>query len=160
MLKFQPLLICSIWVLSLSGCGGSPEVPGRPQTTPVTITVTQGGEAVVGATVTFVPQATENAHAGSAITDDEGKAQPRTFEQGDGLVPGDYVVTVIKTDAPAQTGTASEEDADYQPPQPGQTNAKPKNLLPPLYADRSSSPLKATIPQTDEEQELTFTLDQ
>ncbi|WP_166820401.1 carboxypeptidase-like regulatory domain-containing protein [Thalassoroseus pseudoceratinae] len=159
MLKLQLMLMSTVCLAISSGCGGSPEVPGRPKTTPVSITVTQGGEPVEGATVAFIPTDPANGHAGSAITDDQGQAEPRTFEQGDGLVPGAYVVTVVKKDAPSQTGTASEDESDYQPPVPGQPAATPKNLLPPQYAEPAKSPLKATILETDEEQELTFTIE-
>ncbi len=143
----------------LLGCGGSEANPNRPETVPVTVTVTQGGTAVAGATVNFIPASNAGGHAGSAITDDNGQAEVRTFETGDGLVPGEYSVTVVKVAAPPQTGSGSEDEGSYQPPAAGEPAPVAKSSLPEKYSQPTSSPLKASIPSTGEAQELTFELE-
>ena len=158
MRNFYALVAVGVLGLFL-GCGGSEANPDRPETVPVTITVMQGGNAVAGATVNFIPAGNASGHAGSAITDDNGQAEVRTFETGDGLVPGEYNVTVVKMATPPQTGSGSEDEGSYQPPAAGEPAPVAKSSLPEKYSQPASSPLKATIPSTGEAQELTFELD-
>ncbi|MGH7202173.1 MAG: carboxypeptidase-like regulatory domain-containing protein, partial [Planctomycetaceae bacterium] len=57
-------------------------------------------QPVEGATVVFIP--TGHKHGATAQTDAEGKFQLRTYEPGDGAVPGNYKVTIRKVEMPAQ----------------------------------------------------------
>jgi hypothetical protein len=81
--------------------------------------VTLDGRPVANATVVFLP----NAEAGSPAigkTDAAGKCQLTTFHQGDGALPGDYAVLVIK-------------------------RAKGKAVVPDSYGDPARTALKVTV---------------
>jgi hypothetical protein len=79
-------------VLAISGCGGSERVD-------VTGRVTRkDGSPVVGAVITFrSPTTGERA---SGITDSDGHYELGTFTPGEGILPGDYEVTVMEDRGP------------------------------------------------------------
>ena len=62
---------------------------------PTAVTVTFRGEPVEGATVMFIPRASDGPPA-SGQTDTAGRAVLSTSEQGDGVMPGTYGVTISK----------------------------------------------------------------
>jgi len=127
-----------------------------PATYAVTGTVTQGGQAVEGATVTFVP--TSGGKSASGITDASGKYTLTTSKAGDGAVPGQYGVKIVKYEA-AETqasagggggpegaeGTGPEMPADYGGAAESPEEEAPANLLPPQYESPDTSGLKATV---------------
>jgi hypothetical protein len=130
----------------------------RPATHPVTGTVTHNGSAVEGATVTFV--ATGGGHSATGITDGSGKYSLTTFASGDGAVPGQYGVKIVKYEGGAEdaAGGAGEEPMEEGgiPDAPeagaaeeegtgGAEDSGPKNLLPEKYADPGTSGLDATV---------------
>lgn len=95
------LAYCSICLgLLLSvGCG----VRGGPATVPVEGIVTYNENPVEGATVTFHAVTQErDSRSSSAVTDQEGRFSIRTYVMGtgyiDGIMPGEYRVTVVKLD--------------------------------------------------------------
>lgn len=81
-------------VVTLAGCGGAK--PDYPDTAAVTVTVTQAGQPLEGATVSFINPGSE--YTGSGMSDASGNVVVTSFEQGDGLVPGEYKVTVRKSE--------------------------------------------------------------
>jgi hypothetical protein len=93
------------------GCGGT--TANHPPTFEVTGVVLYKGLPVPDAQVTFAPSGEGQAAFGR--TDAEGRYELTTFQPGDGVTAGRYVVTVVKfeqTDQPAApTGDA------YVPPE-------------------------------------------
>jgi hypothetical protein len=137
----------------------------RPATYAVTGTVTQGGTPVEGAMVNFSP--TGDGQAASGTTDASGKYSLTTFAAGDGAVPGEYAVTVLKYEGGGQatdsggTDTLDEYDAEYSPEEEdkGGGDEEPENLLPSKYADPSTSELKATVTQNPADNVFDFALE-
>lgn len=123
----------------LPGCG--PGVPSdRPATYPVSGTVTMDGQPVANATLSF--QLSDASRGAAGVTDDQGRYDLTTFEPGDGAVPGEYLVAIMKYDAASQGAAVSEDDPNYDP---NVTESVAKNLLPERYASVGTSGLKVTI---------------
>lgn len=127
-----PLLVATV------GCGG-----GLPSH--VSGTVTLDGRPLTTGLVTFLPAAT-GAVAYGPITADGRYAIKTGSKQG--LEPGDYVVTVAANAPPPAA----------PPPSGGPTYAEPilPLITPRRYADRQSTPLRATV--TTGNQTLDFQL--
>jgi hypothetical protein len=126
-------------VVLLLGCG-----PARPRTVVVSGTVTYKKEPVKGATILLAPKT--HGSPALATTDLDGKYRLRTFANGDGAVPGDYVVSMSAyVRVPAATGS-------------GQPAAPPKTkwLIPKKYGSSRTSGLTVTVVPT--QQELNFDL--
>ncbi len=155
MIKLKYVLLSSLLMATLIGCGGS----GFPKTFKVSGTVKLGGKPVDGALVTFQPSGEGKSAVGS--TNDKGEFKLSTFGPGDGALPGSYKVTITKTSAPTVTakpttppGTLASGDlgADYAPPS-GSDGSKgvvaPKNMLPAKYASDATSGLIATVVESN-----------
>lgn len=137
--RFAPLMFC-VSLLMFAGCSGSDS--GESLGASVSGTVTYNGNPVEGAMVTFRP-ASEGAQGAFARTDAEGKYELSSSAAAtSGVVPGEYNVTVTKTEV-GESNVASEEDPDYNPYATGQT--KPKSVLPKKYADAKTSDLQFTV---------------
>jgi len=136
------LVPTSGWVLvllllaSVAGCG-----PSRPATTRVSGLVTFKGAPVAEADVNFIPA---DGRPASGRTDAEGRFSLSTFVPGDGVLPGEHVVTVSK-----QVASKSNPDDIYQ---------NYVDLLPPQYGSLRTSPLRATV-EAGGSHDLTFDLD-
>lgn len=121
--SFLALALCL--GLSLAGCGGSSLIP-------VSGTVLVDGKPLTGAAgaVMFVPVKGGTSAAGSLQKDGTFKMATGAAP---GLAPGEYQVGVT-----AMTPTV---------PKPGSSEPEeiPKQLIPPRYADPTSSGLKFTI---------------
>ena len=111
---------------------------------PVSGTILQKGQPLAGATVTFVPKGGGRLSMG--VTDAEGKFTLKAFEEGDGAVIADHVVTVskfakshiipVKNDETGITfRSKAEEIAYYNPP----------SLLPERYGNEVQTPFRATV---------------
>lgn len=166
---FQPkwrLLVALVAVAFLIGCTAGTD---RPKTVKVTGTVTYNGTAVDGATVTFGPASAEG-HAASGKTNASGQFTLSTFEQGDGAVPGTYIVTIFKTEGgETAAGTATDEDAAYREMEAqgvdvlsgtgGGAASEVKDLLPTKYKDPGSTPFKGQEVKETGENNFTFNLE-
>lgn len=142
----------SCWILALLmavcvgvlGCGGGGE--GLSGTVRVKGVVKQGGAPLAGATVTFAPTA-EGTRAASGITDASGQFTLTTLQAGDGAFPGEYKVTVTKTELVGKQYTPEEANEYYnqyqtQPPAP-----EIKSLLDDKYGNAETSGLSASVTQ-------------
>lgn len=125
------LIVCC---LVLAGCEAVPE--HQKGTVPVKGSVTLNGSPVPGATVTFL--APKDGRSASAVTDAQGRYALTTFRRGDGALPGDYNVIVMKFEVVTGEPTGKK----YVPVQ---ENPEPKNQLPGRYARPGKSGLKATV---------------
>ena len=141
--------------LLMMGCA-QPQGPERPTTYAVSGTVTHNGNPVEGATVNF--QSATGANGAVGTTDATGKYTLTTFAAGDGAVPGEYKIKIVKFEGAAKTDVVDESSEDYVAPIEGQEDAPPKNLLPEAYADATTSGLTATVTQ-DAAQVFDFALE-
>ena len=112
----------------LVGCGGS----DRPATVQVKGVVLYNGQPLEGADVVFTPGTGRPA---TGRTNAQGEFTLTTFEPGDGALTGEHVVTIGKSESPAQAG-----EIDRHAPTPVS-----KALLPAKYSDARVTELKATV---------------
>lgn len=149
-MKRQSILFLLLLAIVGIGCSGSE--PERPNTVAATGKVTYNGEAVEGATVTFVPQ--DGGHAAVGVTDATGAFSLMTFVANDGAVPGSYQVKIAKFDA-SQQAPAADTDGLSEDQMPSNDIASqasaPKNLLPVKYANTSTSGITETVGESAEE---------
>ena len=136
--------------LLLCGCGG----PNDPVT--VKGVVTLDGVPVGGATVSFLPER-EDGRPANALTESDGSFRLTTFKKGDGALRGAYRVVVTKLEPKVPDGPRwteywdDEHDKKKKPVQyygmVHDSALKPsKSLLPVLYRDAATTPLKCTVP--------------
>lgn len=136
-----------------SGCRPAMQPPRS--TYPVTVTVRFHGREVAGATVMLAPRG--EGYASQGLTNERGQATLSTFRPGDGAVPGEYGVAVLKYDTQIDPTLSMPDPADKQAYQEAceQLLAAGRNIyvhkprLPERYADPGSSGLAATVTATD-----------
>ena len=136
-----------IALLMVSGCGGD----SGTATVKVKGVVMAGGKAVDGAVITFYSKS--GGEAASGRTDAEGKFQLTTRKPNDGAVPGDYVVTVSKSDGATEAtaydpskGGALSPDYIKQMQNVSKGSKDPaKGALPAKYASIKDSGLVRTV---------------
>jgi hypothetical protein len=92
-----------------AGCGGA-DLPPR---VPVSGTVNYQGKPVPNVQVSFVPVDNQKSRPGQGTTDASGKFVIATFEAGDGVMPGEYKITVSALDASG--GNEKKEKAAKSP---------------------------------------------
>lgn len=131
MIRKSLSLFSMLLLAGLVGCGGLKEAEG---------TVTYDGNAVDGATVSFINEDGKG-QAVSGFTDSSGKFVLMTGKKK-GAPPGSYKVTVTKVKG--VTG-------DLKPGSPEAIKAMKeaatrKSELPPKYGDPAKTDLKVTIP--------------
>jgi hypothetical protein len=116
----------------LAGCSSRDNLPER---VPVTGTVIYQQQPVAGASVAFHPQG--STVAAMARTDEQGRFSLMTYTPDDGALPGDYVVTITKTEITGG-GPQATDDAPAPP-------SIERSLLPDKYASTSTSGLRETV---------------
>lgn len=129
------LLLAFCWV----GCSkDSSKNSNLPDTYPVSGVVVMNGEPVANAIVNF--QLKGGTRGATGTTDTKGEFVLMTFSPGDGAVPGEYQVSVVKYSTPP---------ADYPPPpeeyDPKYVPFKAENLLPKKYSRHDSSGLTSVV---------------
>jgi hypothetical protein len=87
------LLEVLVAALALGVCGCS------PKTVKVVAVVTLDGQPVEGATVKLVPEEGSTGEPASGLTGKDGSCRLQTYSPGDGVVPGEYKVSVSKTES-------------------------------------------------------------
>lgn len=120
------------------GCGRQADAwrAKRPKTFPVTGIVSLDGSPVEGAMVTFI--ATETPSVAAGITDALGRFKLRTYDPGDGAIPGPHKVLIEKK---IERMPASYNPDSPAPPPPPII----EHLLPKHFSDADKSPLTATV---------------
>jgi hypothetical protein len=136
--RFQMLGV--VMAVVVCGCGRQRDrwKDARPATTPTSGEVTFQGKPLGGAIVVFQPTAPGGIGA-SALTDEKGKFELRTFPPELGAVPGTYSVSVMKTEMPKQSGSV-ERDDDPSP-------IHVISVIPDRYGTPTDSGLMANIPE-------------
>ena len=127
-------IVVSLICLALPGCGG-PKVKGL---VPVRGTVVYNGEPLAGASIGLTPKDFDNgARIGAGMTDANGRFELRTIGER-GVLPGEYVVVVIKNEIVPQTPQGN--------PRPGRPPpSEVKSLLPKRYGDPKTSDLNVVV---------------
>jgi hypothetical protein len=122
----------------LIGCG-----PSRPETVPVSGSVTLDGKPVENASVAFFP--VDGGLPARGMTDASGKFTLMTFVAGDGALPGNHRVSVTKSET-VTTAPAVEVGGDQmETPTDGGAAENVKHLLPIEYSSPSSSQLSVEV---------------
>jgi hypothetical protein len=155
------LILCAATITA--GCSGATGDADRQPTAEASGVVTHLGKPLEGATVTFIP--VTNPVPAFGLTDAEGKFHLTTYEQGDGAVLGEHVVTITKTTGstppagPPSTGNNDPEDFEnYVPPSLGVTpEPVVKHLVPERYSSAETSGLTAKV-GSEGANEFTFDL--
>jgi hypothetical protein len=136
------ILASTVWAAAVLaagvGCGGSGNLVKTVGL------VTLDGKPVEGATVTFHPEA-EKGRAATGLTDGDGVFHLQTFAEADGAFPGEYKVTVIKTETMAGPSSASGPE-QMMKTMFNRSTKKRSSLLPKEYADVSKTPLRVHVP--------------
>ena len=145
-------IVCSFMVTSLLIVAGCAKSDGNVL---VTGTITQGGVAVEGASVMFIPDGGTGEGA-SGRTDSEGKyvLTTSTGKSGTGTKPGTYKVTVSKTvsEWDGRSYRTVSEDGEYVQVEDRTT----KHLLPLSYNSLANTPLKATVTENKDDNVFNF----
>ncbi|HWL08015.1 MAG TPA: hypothetical protein VNQ76_06415 [Planctomicrobium sp.] len=135
-----------VFIVMSAGCGGSRSKGDRPATVRARGVVTYQGEPVTDAVVVFQPS-TQGGFAASALTDQKGEFDLKTFPPDSGAVPGMYAVAILKV---------SQEDIYSEETQKASV-ARLRSLIPSQYSNASKSGLNVEIPPKGTEQ-LVFDL--
>ncbi|MDR1958088.1 MAG: hypothetical protein LBQ54_03430 [Planctomycetaceae bacterium] len=139
MKRFQILLMIgvSFVLFSCFGCGKS-----GLKTDAVTGTVTFNSKPVAGASVNFTPKGT-NGHPAYAITEKDGtyKLQTLLGKPDAGTTPGDYIVTIYKTE---NEPTGRKIPDETNPDQMVEV-MKAKDALPLIYKNPQKTPFSVTV---------------
>jgi len=122
----------------------------------VTGTVTQGGMPLEGAGVTFIPASGTSEGGAGGKTDENGKfvLTTSTGKEGSGTLPGEYKVTISKTEISwdgKSYVTVTQDDQTVQV-----KDEKIKQLLPMQYANFAQTPFKATVTANKDDNVFTF----
>ena len=148
--------LCLVLLVAVGGCN-------KHGTVKVRATVMLDGKPLEGASIRFHRLDDSTTRGASGITDDNGQVRMSTFSPGDGVLPGEYVVTVSKQDE------AGDLDSSLKPPPPPEDEteeeAKARKVreaafaattgslvpkyskgLPRKYRIRGESPLRCTVP--------------
>ncbi|MDR3197198.1 MAG: YbfJ family protein [Planctomycetaceae bacterium] len=134
-LRFFILFVCLIFVI---GCSGG---TNAIHTDKVEGTITFEGQPLAGATVNFSPATAGQGEPSYAQTDENGhyKLQTLLGKPDAGTIPGDYIVTVLKTES-VPTGK-QEKGPDMQM----YDVVKSQSVIPESYGDKAKSPFKAAV---------------
>lgn len=125
-------VICLFAVLVLMGCSGK----NNPGVFPFSVKITEKGTAISGAIVAMY-SSDGKGKSSSGLTGSDGVAKLETVEGWNGAFPGEYVVTVSKSE--------NVFIPDPTPESPDGTRAERKQLLPETYRNAETSPFKVTV---------------
>ena len=131
------IAVLGVFMLGQFGCGpaGRALPEGAMAVVPAAGTLLYNGEPVPEAIVVFTPvDAASNFPGGSARTNMEGRFVLQAYPTYDGAVPGDYIVSAIKTQL-----------IELQTTDPDADKTMAKSLLPDKYFSSKTSDLRATI---------------
>ena len=98
---FSCLFACTVSVFW--GCGGEQLPPGMPRLYPATLTVTQDGKPLEGASIILTNVDPSVSWSAGGATDQNGVLRLRTMGRYDGVPAGTYRVAVSKIESPNLT---------------------------------------------------------
>lgn len=136
-------LLLGTW--GLAGCSSGTPLPDFVEKlVPVSGKLMLDGEPLAGATVVFNPDpSAAGGETAYGVTDTDGNIEVKTQIPGntprEGIVEGRYVVTAFKLEMPDGSPVPKDmTDADAEAD-------GARHVVPPIYLDASSSPLKVDI---------------
>jgi hypothetical protein len=145
-------------LLFFAGCGGVPVPDELKNLCPVTITVTDGDQAMEGVAVALFAKTSGGAWASRGVTNTKGVAVIQTSRAsytGKGAPAGDYKITLIKTvDLPPDL-EPTEEDQNLSPQAVAAKQAKQEafyeknRVIPKILEDSNTSPIELTVAEKD-----------
>jgi hypothetical protein len=135
------LLTMAAVLLNLAGCGGSSKLSGLVQAQGE---VKYKGSPLDGASITFHPVG--EGRSASAVSDANGKFIAFTLNNGDGVMPGEYTISVSKNEAIGKQYTKEEIDAIVKSGQDPPV-IETKQVLPEKFLSNANSGLKVSIPK-------------
>lgn len=140
----KSMILCAFILL---GCG---ENRG---TLPISGKVTYQGTPVANARVVFISKS--GGRSADGVTNSEGVYRLGTFMAGDGVLPGEYLVTISSSDVDTTKPPSTEitDGAAYDPPK----EESQKTKLPAKYQNPNQSGLKAVV-EAGGPKEFDFTL--
>lgn len=130
MQRILPTILVAGLSLAFIGCGE------RHGLIPVSITITQKGNPLEGATVSAISSDGQG-HSSSATTNASGVAVMFTPAKGAGVLPGEYNVAVKKWESYEVKSPSSDD--------PNGVTTEQQNILPAKYGEHSSSGFKLTV---------------
>ncbi|MDR0338356.1 MAG: Ig-like domain-containing protein [Planctomycetaceae bacterium] len=149
------LLFCTLTILLFCvGCNDVPVPDELKNLCPVTITVTDGDQAMEGVSVSLSAKTSGGAWASRGVTDAKGVAVIQTTRasySGKGTPIGDYKVTLIKTVELPPELEPKEEDQNLTPQDAIAKQAKQEafyeknRIIPKILADSKTSPIELTV---------------
>ncbi|MBW3542000.1 MAG: carboxypeptidase-like regulatory domain-containing protein [Planctomycetes bacterium] len=137
-------------MLVAAGCSG--DEAERLDVVPVTGKVLYNDRPLPGAQVTFRCEE-KNAPPAMGITGPDGTFQLTTYDDGDGAVPGEHLVTVAKyasTGGSGAGGPETMEEAAARAEKGIELEAESRSLIPEAYADPERSNLRETVKEDGE----------
>ncbi|MHB8898523.1 MAG: carboxypeptidase-like regulatory domain-containing protein [Thermoguttaceae bacterium] len=131
-------------VMGLVGCTQEMRREG-PEMVKVSGVVTLDGEPLEGAHIRFSPEVT--GPAAFAVTDQRGRYELRTFDPGDGAIPGKYGISVTKevTEGGKEFESQTEMEAYLEQHGKNASQRTTRSVVPEKYSSKSSSGLTAEI---------------
>ena len=129
-----------VGLISTAGCSGSSQPDGMPELQPLSMTVTQEGVPLEGATVQLIATDSSNSRwASGGVTNSEGQVSLKTLGQYEGVVPGTYKVTFYKMSVEGDSSSAGEDD----PSSSASTEAF--LLVDPKYQAAATTPVEVEV---------------
>lgn len=122
------ILLTGLASVTLAGCGGAETVVEK--LAPVSGAVMVGGKPAAGVLISFHPldkkgDVLEKGRVGVATSGTDGRFDARTYQPGDGLKPGDYLVTAQWPEPPPAGANPEQTGKDRL----GERFAEPKKAL-------------------------------
>jgi hypothetical protein len=137
------------------GCGAAGPPDKRPDRVAFAGTAKLNGAGVEEAFITFHPVGAKG-YGASAKTDANGNFVMGTFKSDDGVVPGDYTVTVTKgKEAAAAAAPILTDDPRYNGAPP-ETKTVVENDLPAKFSDPLTSGVKVSVTEANKDFVLEF----
>ena len=150
MFRFRISLMSVTLLLAAAGCGG-PADP-RPARVAFEARVVFEGQPVADAVVVLAPRDPGGA-AASGTSQSDGLVRFSTFESQDGVVPGGYAVSVMKT-VVEEPEMLDSNDPNYDPRQAERQVPTSRDLLPVRYKTPTDSGLTVEVTEATIEPHL------
>lgn len=133
--------LAAVMLLFTCGCGG-PADP-RPARVAFEARVIFEGNPVADAVVVLAPRDPSGA-AASGTSQSDGLVRFSTFGSQDGVIPGGYAVSVMKT-VVEEVAVLDSNDPAYDPLKAGRQAPKTQDLLPARYKNAAKSGLEVEV---------------
>ncbi|MDR1964857.1 MAG: carboxypeptidase-like regulatory domain-containing protein [Planctomycetaceae bacterium] len=145
MLRFNSFFVLLCFFIGIIiGCG-EPNDPRAVNLVPGKGILKMNGNPLSGANIILTPvQGTADQHGASGLTNENGTFQLTTFRSGDGIYPGNYAITVFKTEI--VSAPSAEEIAQYELEAKSPPPSEKKAIVPEKYNKIETSGLTLEVP--------------